>query len=166
VSIKTGKILLITGALAEDAVKRYAKESKVNTEVVALKIAVAALLTPETIARSLENKNLMGFDRILVPGLVRGDTAVITKIVGVEVFKGPRYAADLPTVLDSLDEVQLSTILPACDLLREKLLKKALHQIKKTEQNREKLLKKTGQHASWELGGWQGFSYACFGGNR
>ena len=143
-SIKNGKVLLITGALAEDTVKRYAKESNVNTEIVALKIAVAALLTPETIAKSLENMNLKSYDKILVPGLVRGDTAVIMKAVGVEAFKGPRYAADLPTVLDSIGEVQLSTIVPADDLLQEKLKKKALQEIEKTEQNRETLLKKPG----------------------
>jgi len=80
----------------------------------------------------------------LVPGLVRGDTAVITKAVGVETFKGSRYAADLPTVLDSLGTVQLSTIEPADDFLREKLQKKALQEIEKTEQNREALLKKPG----------------------
>jgi len=57
---------------------------------------------------------------ILVPGFVRGDTSLITKAFGVQTFKGPRYAADLPTVLDSLGEVQLSTVVPACDLLREK----------------------------------------------
>ena len=143
-STKTGKTLLITGALAEDLVKCYAKQSRVNTEVVALKIAVAALLTPEIIIKGLENMNLAGFDKILVPGLVRGDTAIITKTVGVETFKGPRYAADLSTVLDSLDEVHLSTVVPACDLLREKLQKKALHELENIEQNREKLLERPG----------------------
>ncbi|MGD0451814.1 MAG: dihydropteroate synthase-like protein, partial [Candidatus Bathyarchaeia archaeon] len=62
----------------------------------------------------------------------------------VETFKGPRYAADLPTVLNSLEEVHLSTVVPACDLLREKLQKKALQEIEKIEQNREKLLKRPG----------------------
>ena len=57
-------------------------------------------------------------------------------------FKGPRYAADLPTVLDSLCEVQLSTTVPADDLLREKLRKQALQEIEKTESDREELLKK------------------------
>ena len=138
------KVLLITGALAEDTVKRYAKESSVKTETVALKIAVAALLTPETIAKTLKDADVKGFNMILVPGLVRGDTSVITKALGVQTFKGPRYAADLPTVLDSLEEVQLSTVVPACDLLREKLQKKALQEIEKAEQNREELLKKPG----------------------
>ena len=47
-------------------------------------------------------------------------------------------------MLDSLGEVQLSTVVPACDLLREKLQKKALQEIEKAEQNREELLKKPG----------------------
>src|SRR5208283_2116029 len=138
------KVLLITGALAECTVKQYAKESSVNTETLALKIPVAALLTPKAIAKALKDVNLKGFDVILVPGLVPGDTSVITKAFGVATFKGPRYAADLPTVLDSLGEVQLSTVVPACDLLRDKLQKKALQEIEKTEQNREALLKKPG----------------------
>ena len=133
---------MITGALAEDTVKRYAQESSTKTEAFALKIPVAALLTPETIAKALKDVDVKGFDVILVPGLVRGDTSVITKAFGAQTFKGPRYAADLPTVLDSLGEVQLSTVVPACDLLREKLQKKALQEIEKAEQNREALLKK------------------------
>ena len=80
----------------------------------------------------------------MIPGLIRGDTSVITKAFGVQTFKGPRYAADLPTVLDSLGEVQLSTVVPACDLLREQLQKKAMQEIEHAEQNREALLKKPG----------------------
>jgi dihydropteroate synthase-like protein len=138
------KVLLITGALAEETVKRYAQESKVDTETVALKIAVAALLTPETIAKALKNTKLTNFNMILVPGLVRGDTAVISKETGIPTFKGPRYAADLPTVLDSLCEVEFSTVVPACDLLREKLQQKAFEELRKAEENRDELLKKPG----------------------
>ena len=54
-------MLLITGALAEDTVKRYAQESSVNTETVALKIPVAALLTPETIAKGLKDVDVKRF---------------------------------------------------------------------------------------------------------
>ncbi len=138
------KVLLITGSLAEDAVRRYAKESSVETETLALKIAVAALLTPQSIAYALKTAKLEGFNMILVPGLVRGDTTVISKIAGITAFKGPKYAADLPTVLDSLCEIQLSTTVSADDLLYEKLQQKALQEIEKTEQNREELLKRPG----------------------
>ena len=63
------KVLLVTGQLAEDTVKRYAKESSVETETLALKIAVAAFLTPQTIANALKDKKLTDFNMILVPGL-------------------------------------------------------------------------------------------------
>ncbi len=125
-------------------VRGYAKESGIETETVALKLAVAAFLTPQTIAAELKNLKLKNFNMILVPGLVRGDTAEITRALGIPAFKGPRYAADLPTVLDSLCEVQLSTTVPACELMRAKLTEKALQEIQKTEAQREELLKKPG----------------------
>ena len=107
-----------------------------ETETLALKIAVAAFMTPQTIADALKDRKLTDFNAILVPGLVRGDTSAISKVTGVAAFKGPRYSADLPTVLDSLCETQLSTTVPADDLLRERLQKQALEEIEKTEKNR------------------------------
>ena len=138
------KVLLITGSLAEETVRHYAQETSVETEVLALKIGVAALLSPETIAKALTSANLKEFDTILVPGLIRGDATVISDAVGIPAFKGPRYAADLPTVLDSIGEVKLSTVTPACELLREKLQQKALQEIENVEKNRDRLLKKQG----------------------
>lgn len=138
------KVLLVTGQLAQDLVRGYAKISSIATETVALKIAVAAFLTPKTITEHLKNIELSDFDMILVPGLVRGDTAALTQATGIPAFKGPRYAADLPTVLDLIGKVQLSTTVPACELLREILAEKALQEIQKTEAQREELLKKPG----------------------
>lgn len=138
------KVLIVTGQLAKDSVRDFAKESGVETEILALKPAVAAFLTPQTIAVELKNLKLTGFNMILVPGLVRGDTAEITKTTGIPAFKGPRYAADLPTVLDMLCDVQLSTTTPACELLQSQLAEKALKEIQKTEAQREELLKKPG----------------------
>jgi dihydropteroate synthase-like protein len=138
------KALLVTGQLAQEAVAAYAKQSQVETEVLALKIVVAAFLTPQTIIDGLKGKNLFGFNVILTPGLLRGDTSAITKATGVPAFKGPRYAADLPTVLDMLCEVELSTTTPADDLLRDKLAEKALAEIEKIENQRDMLLQKPG----------------------
>jgi dihydropteroate synthase-like protein len=138
------KVLLITGTLAEDIVRRHAQGSKVEVDIRVLKIAVAALLTPETIAAELKRAKLMGFDMILVPGLVRGDTSTVSEAVGIPTFKGSKYAADLPTVLDSISEVQLSTKTPADDLLREKLLQKALAELENVEKNKAGLLKNSG----------------------
>jgi len=138
------KALLVTGLLAEDTVKQYARQSSVETEVLALPIQVAALLKLPNIAKELQKRCVNGFDAILVPGLIRGDTSVIADITGIPSFKGPRYAADLPTVLDSLDKIELSTVTPACDLLREELQRKALHELERVEQNREILLQNPG----------------------
>ncbi|MGD6850659.1 MAG: dihydropteroate synthase-like protein [Candidatus Bathyarchaeia archaeon] len=138
------KTLLITGTLAEKTVKQYAKQSGTPTEVKTLNVQVAAFLTPKTISQALKKLPLKGIDIILTPGQMPGDTKTITETVGIPAFKGPRYAADLPLVLDCLGEVQLSTTEPACDLLREKLQKKALAELDKVEQNRTELLKKPG----------------------
>jgi len=50
----------------------------------------------------------------------------------------------LPTVLNSLSEVQLSTVTPADELLKEKLQQKALMEIARVEADREALLRKPG----------------------
>lgn len=138
------KVLLVTGALAEDSVKRYAQKSSVETQVLKLPIQVAALLKLPNIAKQLQKINLKDIDAIIVPGLIRGDTTVVTDCVGIKTFKGPRYAADLPTVLDSLEKIELSTVTPACDLLREELQRKALQQLEIVENNKEQLLKRPG----------------------
>jgi dihydropteroate synthase-like protein len=138
------KVLLITGLLAQKAVESHAKESSVETEVFALKVPVAALLSPEQIAKAIKKERISDFDVILVPGLMRGDASVIADAVGTPTFKGPRYAADLPTVLEALGHVELSTVTPACDLLREELRQKALRELDAIEKNRDVLLKKSG----------------------
>jgi len=145
------KVLLITGLLAEKTVERYAKESTAETRVLALKVPVAALLSPEQIAKALTKNDAREFDVILVPGLIRGDTAAIADSTGTPTFKGPRYAADLPTVLDSLGRVKLSTLTPACDLLREELQQKALQELAAAEKNRDVLLQKPSNMLIGEL---------------
>lgn len=137
-------MLLITGLLAEKTVKRYAEESKVETSVFVLNVPVAALLSLEQIAEALGKTPLQSFEVILVPGLIRGDTTVITNSIRIPTFKGPRYAADLPTVLNILDQAKLSTVTPACELLKKELKRKALKELAIVEKNRDTLLKKPG----------------------
>ena len=138
------KALLITGLLAKKVVERYAQESSVETKVFALKVPVAALLSPQQIAKAIKKKRVKDFDVILVPGLMRGDTSIIADAVGISTFKGSRYAADLPTVLDALGRVEFSTVTPACELLKEELRQKALRELDGVEKNRDVLLKKSG----------------------
>jgi len=138
------KILLVTGTLAQADVRRYARESKVAHKVLALPISVAALLTPKQVAEALQKEKPSDFDIILVPGLIRGDVAEIAEELGIPTFKGPKYAADLPTVLDAVDKTQLSTIIPACEILKHELQRKALMELEEVEKHKDELLKKPG----------------------
>jgi dihydropteroate synthase-like protein len=138
------KVLLVTGQLAAEAVTTYAKQSHIETEVIALKPAVAAFLTSQLIIDGLKDKNLSSFNIILTPGLLRGDTTAITQAVGVSAFKGPRYAADIPVVLDIICEVELSTSTPADELIQQKLAKRALAEIENVENQCETLLQRSG----------------------
>lgn len=151
------KVLLITGLLARDMVAHYAQKSDVKTRVLALKVPVAALLTPKYIAKETEKLNLRAFDIILVPGLVRGDASIIEDTTGVPAFKGPRYAADLPTVLNLLGQVKLSKVTSACDLLKDELQRKALQEIYLAEKNRDVLLKNPANMLIRELAIGRGF---------
>ncbi len=135
-------VLLITGTLAQQTIQTFAQKSLTPTKVLTLPVPVAAFLTPQTIATALRNVDLTGVDVVLVPGLVRGDVSTVSAAVGFPVFKGSRYAADLPTVLDSLGEVTLSTTEPACTLLAEKLRQNALNELSKAEENKSQLLQR------------------------
>lgn len=145
------KVLLITGLLSESSVRQYAQQSSVSTEVHPLDVQVAALLTPKNIARNLEDVDLQDFDVILIPGLIRGDASIITEGTGIPTFKGPRYAADLPPVLDVLNTDKLSPVTPADDLLRKELQERALRELERREENREELLKNPGNTAIKDL---------------
>ena len=137
-------MLLVTGLLAEKSVHHYARESRVETEVLVLKTPVAAFLTPEQIASAVENLKCRNFDFILIPGLTRGDASIVAEITGIPTFKGPRYAADLAVVLEALGKVELSTVTPACEILAEELQRKALLELEVVEKAKNVLLKKPG----------------------
>jgi dihydropteroate synthase-like protein len=113
------KVLLVTGRLAREIVEHYAKQTEVEAVVTGLPVPVASLLTPEYIARSLGSIDHVGFDLILVPGLVKGDVSIIEETSGIPTFKGPRYAADLPTLLVNLNTVELSKVAAADEVLGE-----------------------------------------------
>ena len=138
------KFLLITGQLAKDLVKKYACESNVEYEVFALPSPVAALLTARAVAEALKKAAPKGFDAILTPGFIFGDVSIIEQVTSIPTFKGPRYAADLPTVLEMYNRVKLSKVVPACELLRDELRKKALDELLAVEKKRDELLRNRG----------------------
>ncbi len=92
------QILFVTGKLAEPALRRTLGElaPRVGFEphVAVLPITVAALLTAEWVAKKLTVPP--GIDRILLPGLCRGDLDSLTVSTGLPVALGPKDLRDLP----------------------------------------------------------------------
>lgn len=115
------KVLVVTAQLAAEVVKEQVKLSEVSCDVLVLPRPVAALLNTSYIARKLREVDVKRYDMILLPGLCFGDLDIVEKAVGVPVFKGPKYAADLPVVLNLIDSFPLSKTVPACELLSTRL---------------------------------------------
>ena len=145
------KILIITGNLASDLIKKQTTKTKHETIIHAIDIPVAAFLTPRKIANEVKKLIKEGkiepseIDLILIPGLIKKDTEIITKETGIPAFKGSTDAADLSTVLDAIEEIKLSTKTSADRLIQEQQRKKALQFIENYEndqKNIKKLLKK------------------------
>jgi len=142
------KILIITAKLASNLVNKVSSQSNKNVHVHTVNTPIAAFLTPQKIVGELEkfDEDLMeSIDLILTPGLIRKDVNYIREKTGIPTFKGPKDAADLNIVLDLMDNLELSTKIPADKLIEEELRKKALEFIENFENDSKttaKLLKK------------------------
>lgn len=86
----------MTGKLAERPLRRTLEgmEADFACEVAVMKITVAALMTPEWIARFLRPPP--DADLVLIPGLCRGDPGILARELGIPVEKGPDDLRHIP----------------------------------------------------------------------
>ena len=91
------RILFVTGKLAEPALRRVLAElaprAGFDAEVAVLNITVAALMTANWVARHLPH---VAADRVILPGLCRGDVGEVSAAAGVPAELGPKDLRDLP----------------------------------------------------------------------
>lgn len=89
-------LLFLTGKLAEKSLHKVlaGMSADFKYRVTQIGVSVAALMTPELIARRLANAG--DADRIFVPGLCRGDLKPLTEKYGIPVERGPEDLKDLP----------------------------------------------------------------------
>jgi dihydropteroate synthase-like protein len=144
------KILIVTGTLAEESVRRYASESEREVDVIALPVSVAAFITPKLASEALKAPWVKNYDAILLPGYVQGDVSPVEATTGVSTFKGPVHAADLPVVLDMLDQIELSKTVPASEILKDELRRRATAEIDSVNANWSDLLR---DHGGMIIGG-------------
>ncbi|MBP2047030.1 dihydropteroate synthase-like protein [Methanobacterium aggregans] len=146
------KILIITGKLAGNLVKKQSSKSEHEVHVHVVNTPIAAFLTPKRIVGEIrkvgdgeKTYDLESFDMLLTPGLLRKDVAFVEEQTGIPTYKGPKDAADLGIVLELIEKLELSSKTPADKLIEDELRKRALQFIEdfeKNEKTREKLLKK------------------------
>lgn len=88
----------VTGRLAQHAlgeiVPPLARDRNFDFSIDVLPITVAALMTPDWIARHIQR--IAGVNRVLVPGYCQGDLAPIATATGANVERGPRDLRELP----------------------------------------------------------------------
>ena len=90
-------LLFLTGKLAYKRLQNILAEmapAEFSYEIRNIGVSVAALMTAEMIARRL--KGIKGYDRIIVPGLCRGDLAVTSEALGIPCIRGTIDLKDLP----------------------------------------------------------------------
>lgn len=95
----TPRLLFVTGRLAEFALRGVledlTKQGIFRAEIAVLPISVAALMTPQWVARHLDVP--AGIDRIILPGFCRGDLSPVQEKAGpVPVELGPTDLRSLP----------------------------------------------------------------------
>ena len=92
-------ILFITGKLAENNLKKILERidnKDFSYEIRNLNVNVAALLTTEMISRRIGN--IDNFNKIILPGKVRGDVDKLSKDLDIDIERGPEELKDLPTL--------------------------------------------------------------------
>lgn len=94
---KNEHLLFLTGKLAEKRLVRVLESMQptdFSYEVRNIGVSVAALMTAQMLIRRLTA--LEGIDRIIVPGLCRGDLNQVSEHTGIPVVRGPEDLKDLP----------------------------------------------------------------------
>jgi dihydropteroate synthase-like protein len=90
--------LFVTGKLAEPSLRRLLEElaprAGFEFDIAVLPITVVSLATTPWIARHLVVSP--GVDRVILPGLCRGEVEAVRGVAGVAVERGPNDLRDLP----------------------------------------------------------------------
>lgn len=135
----TEQLLFLTGKLAEKSLNKVLSEVQANPKTPQFKyrvqqmgVSVAALMTPELIARRL--KDVGDASKVILPGLCQGDLTALQQQLGVPIERGPEDLKDLPQYFGqqgiapdlSQHSVQIfAEIVEAPDLTVDQILAKA-----------------------------------------
>jgi dihydropteroate synthase-like protein len=129
-------LLFLTGKLAEKSLHKILagmQPTDFKYRIAQIGVSVAALMTPELIVRRLPDAG--DADRIVLPGLCRGDLKLLEDKYGIPAERGPEDLKDLPQYfgrggkepdLSSYDVKIFAEIVEAPDLSVAGILKRAM----------------------------------------
>ncbi|WNY22938.1 hypothetical protein MmiHf6_02320 [Methanimicrococcus hongohii] len=125
------KILVVTGLLAADAVKKSVGDL---ADILVLPTPVAALITPQKLISGYKNSDFSNkkYDAVLVSGFSKFNFSKAENEIGSPVCLGPKHAVDLKTAL--LSEMFSKTV-PACELIQTRKKEQVFEILKEHEQN-------------------------------
>ncbi|MFX1344693.1 MAG: dihydropteroate synthase-like protein [Promethearchaeota archaeon] len=112
------KVLIITGQNSYEIIENIVNPIKEHDiTIVKAPVSISAFLSETITSKILEITEVSNFNVILLPGFVQWDSSNLEKRFSVKIRKGPEFASDLPMILNNLDKVDLSNIIPANRLL-------------------------------------------------
>jgi hypothetical protein len=126
-------VLLVTGKLAAPLVRKFSAESDVKTEIRIMPVSVATFISSELLVNELKGLDPSVYSMLLVPGLARCDLKEVEDALGLPTFKGSKYAADIPLVLNNLHQLRLSKEEPADEILKSKIQASVREALKRAE---------------------------------
>lgn len=123
------KILVVTGLLAEAAVRKSVED---RADVLVLPTEVAALITPQKLISGFANSVFSNkkYDAVLVSGFSKFNFEKAEKEIGSPIYLGPKHAVDLKYVLSS---PVFSKTVPSCELIQNQKSEQAFEILKEYE---------------------------------
>lgn len=121
------RILLPTGTVTYEVVSKAAMQYDADVVVTG---EIASFLTPARLKSLIKSGQ---YDMVIVSGMCTASFAGVEEDTGVAIYRGPKHASDLDTVLSLLEKVTLSRTTPADEYLREQWKQEAMERIGKLE---------------------------------
>jgi dihydropteroate synthase-like protein len=128
------RCLFVTGKLAAPSLRDTLEKLSADFEyeISILPISVAALMDTRFVAKHLANSR--GCDRILIPGLCKGDLNPIVDALGVDVVRGPKSLKEIPEYFGNTSDLTgygayrtkiIAEIVDAYELRLDQILERA-----------------------------------------
>lgn len=109
-----GKLLLVTGRLAEPEVRAAA--ARLDADVAVVPVSVAQFMTAAAAATSIKALETQ-YGQVILPGMVRFNAIELENLIKTPCFKGPSHASDLAEVVEK--GLELSKKHPADNLVKK-----------------------------------------------